>query len=103
MKLRCKTKKPVYADCSATENEDKVLKNVVYTPKEMYDLSSKGMSVSIPDNGNFYDGDSNATFDLLPESRRGVDPADLWQMQQASRKRISQAYKTKKNEKNTTN
>lgn len=102
MLVRCKTKKPVFADCVASDTDDKVLKNVVYTPKEMYELSSKGMSVTMPDN-NFYDGDIHASFDLMPESRRGVDPADLWQLQQSSRKRISQAYKTKKNERTSTN
>lgn len=97
MKLRCKVKKQVFADCVRTGLDNPVVRDVVYTPKELYDLSSQGMAINLPNNDKlYYDGDDKATFDMLPESKRGVDVSDLWQLQQASRKRISQAYRNKK-------
>lgn len=98
MELYKTSKKERFCITSRTLHEEPVKPDLVSTPKQIYDLSASGMSVSMPDASNYYDGDKNPSFNILPENRRGVDVADLYQLEQSSRKNVIKHYKNKKSE-----
>ena len=63
--------------------------NLAVTPSSMLDLANHGVPIAsqqIPD--NFDDGSINPPM-LLPENMRGVDAAQLWELQEITRNKLS--------------
>ena len=98
MELYKTSKKERFCITYRTLHEESVKPDLVTTPKQIYELSSAGMSVSMPDGSNYYDGDKNPSFDMLPENRRGMDVADLYQLEQSAKKHIVSKYHKVKRE-----
>lgn len=102
MKLQCKQKRKIFANCIRISTDEPIVLNCVYTPKEVYELSSQGMSVQLP-NVPLYDGDAKPTWDVPLHKQKRVDPADLYQLQVQTRKKITNSYNNYKNSKNKKN
>ncbi|UCS96033.1 MAG: hypothetical protein [Microviridae sp.] len=68
------------------------------TPQQMLECQQKGLAVASFNSEFLNQGSENVRFDdLLAEDTRGVDPAELWEIQQfARRKLITEHRKDKK-------
>lgn len=77
------------------EGESMVQNDLSYTPSQMMEMSEKGIAVSAqnvnPD--NFYDGDTNPSFELGIDRLRGVDIADCWNAEQSIKKKAKNGLK----------
>ena len=69
----------------------KVAPNLAITPSQMMELASHGVPVSLQNAANFNDGQVNPPWDVPAERVRGVDMADLWQLQMSSRSKLKDA------------
>lgn len=77
--------------CKRSKEDIPVQNGLALTPTEMMRLAQKGVPISAQNEQNFFDGVDNPTWDVAPEKMRGVDPADLWQLQKTSRKKVTSA------------
>lgn len=75
---------------------EKTVSGLALTPSQISKMSEKGLAVSAQISQTFVDGVSNPSFDIPVEERRGVDPVDVWDASQTSRKRIIDAHKKDK-------
>lgn len=68
---------------------------LAYTPSEMLSLAERGIPVNQANAGenNFYDGELNPSWTVPIERDRGVDIADVWQMQMESRSKLNKAHR----------
>lgn len=68
---------------------------LAYTPSEMLSLAERGIPVNQANVGenNFYDGEINPSWSVPIERDRGVDIADVWQMQMESRSKMRNAHR----------
>lgn len=75
--------------------EHVVQNNLAYTPTQMMQLAEQGIAVSTMTIGaeNFYDGDTNPSFELPMERMRGVDIADCWQAEKSIKKKAKKGLK----------
>lgn len=77
------------------EDELPVYGNLAVTPKQMLEMSEKGIPISgqnlsmLPS-----DGSTNPGFDIPAEQLRGVDPAELWENSQIIKQRAKRAHDT---------
>ena len=69
----------------------KVQPNMAVTPSQMMEMAAHGVPVSLQNAANFNDGEVNPSWDVPAERVRGVDMADLWQLQQSSRAKLKEA------------
>lgn len=59
------------------------------TPQQMLECQQKGLAVASVNTDFLNAGSENVQFsDLLAEDRRGVDPAELWEIQQFARRKL---------------
>lgn len=83
----------VACHCKRTKNDIPVKGGLSVTPSEMYRMASQGIPVS---NANlpFVEGDANPSWNIPAERMRGIDVAELWQLQQDSRAKVVRAHLT---------
>lgn len=78
------------ANCSLQEHEHSVQPGLALTPSFMDKCVREGIPITSQIDQRpemFYDGDDNPSFDILPEMRKGVDPADLWENERVVRRK----------------
>lgn len=78
--------------CHYCENDEKVQSGLSVTPSEMMKLAERGIPVSSQSLSSFYDGESNPSWDLPLEQRRGIDMAALWQEGKDIRQKLKNAH-----------
>lgn len=76
---------------SSEDSYHRVRPNLAVTPAQMFEMAAHGVPISLQNASNFHDGDTNPSWTVPPERVRGVDMADLWQMQQSSRAKLKKA------------
>lgn len=84
-----------FASPTRREDEMTVQSGLSLTPRDMDKMLQQGQPIStanLPDN-QFYDGDTNPSFDIPMDQRKGIDPADLWEFQRAVYKKANDARK----------
>lgn len=83
----------VVCHCKRTKDDIPVKGGLSITPSEMYRMASQGIPVS---NANlpFIEGDENPSWNIPAERMRGIDVAELWQLQQDSRAKVVRAHLT---------
>lgn len=74
--------------CKRDESDIPVQNGLAITPSKMMVMAQHGVPITVSNEQNFYDGDENPSWTLDPLKVRGTDPADLWQLQKSSRKKI---------------
>lgn len=68
--------------------------NLAVTPSSMLDLANHGVPIASQQNpSNFDDGTINPQ-PVLPENMRGVDAAQLWELQETSRSKLHKSIKS---------
>lgn len=73
-----------------------VIPNLAITPSKMAELVDSGIPVSSSVLGaNYFDGESNPSWDLPADLRRGVDIASVWQAQRDARQNVTSRVVTK--------
>lgn len=70
--------------------------NLAVTPSQMMEMAAHGMPISLQNSADFHDGDTNPSWDISPERVRGIDAADLWQLQQSTRGKLKKAVLAQK-------
>lgn len=75
----------------------KTKNGLAVSPSTAMAMAERGIPISAQMSSDFYDGDDNPSWELPLERSRGIDPSDLWQMQQDSRSKIRKAVKQFKN------
>lgn len=85
------TTKRIVCRCKRTVDDVPVKGGLSITPSEMYRLASQGVPVT---NANlpFLDGDTNPSWNIPADRVRGIDVAELWQLQQDSKGKIVRAH-----------
>lgn len=58
---------------------------LAYSPSKMLELAERGIPISSPNVGTFFDGVDRPEWSVPIERQRGVDPADVWQAQADAR------------------
>lgn len=72
---------------------DMVKNGLALTPSQMYELQKQGLPISNQVNGLvFEDGSYKCDWHVLQEYQRGVDPADLFEREQATRHKAKTAF-----------
>ena len=83
-----------FATCVRRKDEIATQPNLAYTTGEMYNMWKNGVPIDNQNNVSMFDdGTTGKNLSLPLERRRGVDPADLWQAQMASRSKVRKAWK----------
>ena len=85
------------AICRLPKNAPQILlvdQNAGYTPAQMRELYEQGLAVGQQNAGVYTQSSStkNPSWDIPIEERRGVDPADLWEIQTLSRRKVANAH-----------
>lgn len=80
-----------HVDYKPKNSYQRVQANLAVTPAQMFEMAAHGVPISLQNAANFNDGDTNPSWTVAPERLRGVDMADLWQMQQSSRAKLKKA------------
>ena len=62
--------------------------NLAVTPSAMLDLANHGVPIASQQNPSNFDDGSLTPQPVLPENLRGVDAAQLWEMQESSRSKL---------------
>lgn len=83
-----------FAHCVSSGSDPITQPGLAITPADALRLTERGIPVSAVNASEFYDGDPNPSWTVPLERSRGVDPADAWEAQQTSRKRIRKAHLT---------
>ena len=65
--------------------------NLAVTPSAMLDLANHGVPIASQQNPSNFDDGSLTPQSVLPENLRGVDAAQLWEMQELSRIKLKNA------------
>lgn len=66
------------------------------TPGQMFEMAAHGMPISLQNAANFTDGYTGSSWFVPAEKVRGIDPADLWTLQQSTRGKLKKAMKAAK-------
>lgn len=83
--------------CKRKPSDDVVVPGLAISPAEMLKLNQQGIAVSSGNTNLAYESGHAATsWDIAPENRRGVDIADLWQLQETTSKKLSNLKKNQK-------
>lgn len=85
------------AICRLPKNAPQILlvdQNAGYTPAQMRELYEQGLAVGQQNAGIYTQSSSskNPSWDIPIEERRGIDPADLWEIQTLSRRKVANAH-----------
>lgn len=75
-----------------TDLDAPVKNGLAITPAEMLKMADHGLAISSQSHDLFFDGDNAKDWTLGIERRRGVDMADVWEAQKASRQKIATAH-----------
>lgn len=78
--------------CGYSKDDEKVQSGLSVTPSEMMKLAERGIPVSSQSLSSFYDGESNPSWDMPLEQRRGIDMAALWQEGKDIRQKLKSAH-----------
>lgn len=65
--------------------------NLAVTPSAMLDLANHGVPIASQQNPSNFDDGSLSPQPVLPENLRGVDAAQLWEMQENARTKFHKA------------
>lgn len=83
-----------------TEDDVKVIDGLSYSVSEMVDLVKQGLPVNSVNAQSMMlqpgQGVPNPSWEVAPESVRGFDIADAWELQQLARNKIADFYKKSK-------
>lgn len=75
--------------CSVKDTDPVVKPGLAITPAQMRALNAQGIPVSTGNANHLYEtGHEKLSWDIAPDNRRGVDPAELWQIEQSARKKL---------------
>lgn len=87
--------------CKRKVYEHSVQNGLSISPSKMAELTAKGVPVSVNNLGVTYEtGVDSLSYDVPPQYHRGVDLADLWNMEISSRNKIKKAYNNLKQQGN---
>lgn len=62
----------------------------------MFEMAAHGVPISLQNAANFTDGEVNPSWDVPAEKVRGIDMADLWNLEQSSREKLKKGIKEAK-------
>lgn len=80
--------------CRRAPSEDVVISGLSITPSDIERLARQGVPVSVPNASSFFSVDSG--LEVPPELRVDADRNTLWELSQASKRRIMQARRREK-------
>ena len=80
--------------CRRVPSEDVVISGLSITPSDIERLARQGVPVSVPNASSFFSVDSG--LEVPPELRVDADRNTLWELSQASKRRIMQARRREK-------
>lgn len=80
--------------CCRAPSEDVVISGLSITPSDIERLARQGVPVSVPNASSFFSVDSG--LEVPPELRVDADRNTLWELSQASKRRIMQARRREK-------
>lgn len=80
--------------CRRAPCEDVVISGLSITPSDIERLARQGVPVSVPNASSFFSIDSG--LEVPPELRVDADRNTLWELSQASKRRIMQARRREK-------
>ena len=73
--------------------EDRVKSGLALTPSQIYELQQKGLPISNQTAGMVFDeGTYKCDWHVLPEYRRGVDPADMYEQEMETRRKAKTVF-----------
>lgn len=78
-------------NCTCKSQYHRTKPNLAVTPGQMFEMAAHGMPISLQNAANFSDGHTGSSWFLPAEKVRGIDPADLWNLQQSSRHKLRKA------------
>lgn len=85
--------------CRLGQFETAVVDGLAVTPADMYRLMRDGTPITPQNNAAmYYDMQPSNDFEVGAIYRRGVDMADLYQIEQSTKKKMSKAFKTMSHE-----
>lgn len=67
-----------------------------YTPAQMRELYAQGLAVGAQNAGVYTETASNPSWEIPVEEKRGVDPAELWELQVLTRRKVRDCYRADK-------
>lgn len=70
--------------------------NLAVTPGQMFEMAAHGVPISLQNAANFTDGYTGSSWFVPAEKVRGIDPADLWTLQQSTRSKLKRGIKEAK-------
>lgn len=78
-----------FCTCRRERNEKPVQGDLALTPSQMFNMMQEGIPITAQEQNknNFYDGDTNPSFELPLDQQRGVDIADCWNASVSIRKK----------------
>lgn len=80
------------ATCYQEDGKPKTKSGLAYTPAQMNEMMQRGIPVTNKNLENkFFDGDTNPHFNVDLMRQRGVDIADVWEAEQATRQKFKDA------------
>lgn len=88
-----KVGKVILSRCKRDATDINVQGNLCVTPSKMLEMASHGVPISVQNEQNFYDGEPNPSWSIMPEKVRGVDANDLWLLQKTSRNKLRNAQR----------
>jgi hypothetical protein len=80
--------------CRRGSCEDVVVSGLSITPSDIERLARQGVPVSVPNASSFFSVDSG--LEVPPELRVDADRNSLWELSQATKRRIMQARRREK-------
>nr|DAW16016.1 MAG TPA: hypothetical protein [Microviridae sp.] len=85
-------------DCKVVDSLELVTKpNLAMTPKQVQELTDRGIAVSLPNEKSFLDGSSSKTdWSIDPIFRRDADMCSMWELSRDCQGRILKAQKADK-------
>lgn len=86
----------VVANCKCKSEWQRTKPNLAVTPGQMFEMAAHGVPISLQNAANFTDGEVNPSWDVPAEKVRGIDMADLWNLEQSSREKLKKGIKEAK-------
>ena len=84
-------------NCKVVDSLELVTKpNLAMTPKQVQELTDRGIAVSLPNEKTFLDGSSKTDWSIDPIFRRDADMCSMWELSRDCQGRILKAQKADK-------
>lgn len=86
-------------NCTCAENHDHLFtqENLAITPQRVKDLTDRGIAVNLPNSNQFLNpSDSTKSWNIEPQFKRDANMAEMWETEQLTKRKVSQAHKKDK-------